>query len=34
MGKVFIKAKQQFFKPGEAQMYFTKNILIKDTYSF
>ena len=29
MGKVFIKAKQQFFKPGEAQMYFTKSI----TYS-
>ena len=29
MGKVYIKAKQQFFKPGEAQMYFTKSI----TYS-
>ena len=29
MGKVFIKAKQQFFKPGESQMYFTKSI----TYS-
>ena len=29
MGKVFIKVKQQFFKPGESQMYFTKSI----TYS-
>ena len=29
MGKVFIKVKQQFFKPGEADMYFTKSI----TYS-
>ena len=29
MGKVYIKAKQQFFKPGESQMYFTKSI----TYS-
>ena len=29
MGKVFIKAKQQFFKPGESQMYFTKSV----TYS-
>ena len=27
MGKVFIKVKQQFFKPGEAQMYFTKSIV-------
>ena len=26
MGKVFIKAKQQFFKPGESQMYFTKSV--------
>ena len=26
MGKVFIKVKQQFFKPGESQMYFTKSI--------
>jgi len=29
MGKVFIKAKQQFFKPGESNMYFTKSV----TYS-
>ena len=29
MGKVFIKVKQQFFKPGESNMYFTKSI----TYS-
>ena len=29
MGKVFIKVKEQFFKPGESQMYFTKSV----TYS-
>ena len=34
MGKVFIKVKQQLFKPADAQMYFTKNILKKDTHSF
>ena len=28
-GKVFIKVKEQFFKPGESQMYFTKSV----TYS-
>ena len=27
MGKVFIKVKQQFFKPGESQMYFTKSVV-------
>ncbi len=29
MGKVFIKVKEQFFKPGESQMFFTKSV----TYS-
>ena len=31
MGKVYIKAKQKFFKPGEAQMYFTKYVIVKNT---
>ena len=33
MGKVFIKVQQQYFKPEDKQMYFTKN-RIKKTHIY